>query len=556
MSSFALAGSRVKQLGSPVYEFTLGATASAGASTLTLNRPVGAIVAGRDLLLVIDPWNVNCEVRQCAGLSGATVTLQSALTFTHQATVTAYLVADDHLSAHLWGTVANNSADDWAALQAGINQTQLNACWLTGGGVAYVTKQPLFGSTGTRLRTIHRVRADAAFAPADTTNAMFMSCQGNWLTFTATAADDTITTSSAHGMVANQKFAINAPQAQTLPGGLVAGRVYFVKTAPTSTTLTCSATAGGATIDLTANGSGIIYTSINALERVFFDEVYLSGNSVAGLNGASLYLQQPAETRSLRIDGCAVALIVAGQISNHYNLELGAITGGVGLKLAGSGHNFYGTNITCPAGSGDGIQIGTGLDTSAIDCNFYGLWTEQALNHIRWVSTGLGIGIYGWAPSFGAAQVGIQIDAAVAAVNRGYVVVGARFSASGNVVLNDDTIVSNVLASRLPQQTLAMLRQEAGGGRPILYELSGTASLNYGSIAASATSAALTITVTGATVGDVVEVSTADALEAGLVVANKWVSAVNTVSITLANVTLIAIDPAAHTFNVTVKGLG
>ncbi len=85
-----------------------------------------------------------------------------------------------------------------------------------------------------------------------------------------------------------------------------------------------------------------------------------------------------------------------------------------------------------------------------------------------------------------------------------------------------------------------------GGGTLMIGHLSATASLNFPSIAAN-TTAELTITVTGAASGDNVYVAPTGAPEAGLVW-SAYVSAANTVTVRMANVTTGAIDPAARTY--------
>jgi hypothetical protein len=83
--------------------------------------------------------------------------------------------------------------------------------------------------------------------------------------------------------------------------------------------------------------------------------------------------------------------------------------------------------------------------------------------------------------------------------------------------------------------------------------LSNSASLNFASIAAAA-SADLTITVTGAAVGDEVTVGLPAAPTAGIIY-QAFVSAANTVTVRATNITGDAIDPAAQTFNVAVLKL-
>jgi hypothetical protein len=86
--------------------------------------------------------------------------------------------------------------------------------------------------------------------------------------------------------------------------------------------------------------------------------------------------------------------------------------------------------------------------------------------------------------------------------------------------------------------------------RNIYYGVSGSATLDFSSIPANST-AQLTITVTGAAVGDVVQLGPPAALEVGLM-ATGFVSAANTVTVRLANVTTSSIDPASATWSAVV----
>lgn len=82
--------------------------------------------------------------------------------------------------------------------------------------------------------------------------------------------------------------------------------------------------------------------------------------------------------------------------------------------------------------------------------------------------------------------------------------------------------------------------------------LAATASLNFPSIASQA-QADLTITVTGAAVGDYVVLAEPSAPAAGLVF-NAFVSAANTVTVRATNASAGAVDEAALTFGVLVLG--
>jgi len=90
----------------------------------------------------------------------------------------------------------------------------------------------------------------------------------------------------------------------------------------------------------------------------------------------------------------------------------------------------------------------------------------------------------------------------------------------------------------------------AGNGNTITKVLSNSASLNFGSIGAAA-QADLTITVTGAAVGDEVVMALPATPAAGLIF-NAFVSAANTVTIRASNITAVPVDPTAATFGVIV----
>ena len=78
-----------------------------------------------------------------------------------------------------------------------------------------------------------------------------------------------------------------------------------------------------------------------------------------------------------------------------------------------------------------------------------------------------------------------------------------------------------------------------------------TATLNFGSIGAGAT-AELTTTVTGAATGDLVTVNAAS-LESGLVVGEAYVSAADTVTVRVGNITAAPIDPVSQSFLIRVE---
>lgn len=71
------------------------------------------------------------------------------------------------------------------------------------------------------------------------------------------ATSDTIT-SPGHGLAVNDRCVFLQAFGLTVPAGITAGTVYYVKTAPDADTFTISTTQGGATLDITASGQAIV----------------------------------------------------------------------------------------------------------------------------------------------------------------------------------------------------------------------------------------------------------------------------------------------------------
>lgn len=88
-------------------------------------------------------------------------------------------------------------------------------------------------------------------------------------------------------------------------------------------------------------------------------------------------------------------------------------------------------------------------------------------------------------------------------------------------------------------------------GVPVATKLTGTATLDFGSVTA-ASFADLTITVTGAATGDAVALGTPTAAITAGIAFTAWVSATNTVTVRAHNYTAGALDPASGTFRATI----
>jgi len=76
--------------------------------------------------------------------------------------------------------------------------------------------------------------------------------------FVAENSTDQVTI-KGHGLSVDDRITFVAPPSATLPTGISAGTVYWVKTVPDADNVTLSTTQGGATLDITADGDGLAY---------------------------------------------------------------------------------------------------------------------------------------------------------------------------------------------------------------------------------------------------------------------------------------------------------
>lgn len=111
--------------------------------------------------------------------------------------------------------------------------------------------------------------------------------------------------------------------------------------------------------------------------------------------------------------------------------------------------------------------------------------------------------------------------------------------------------VANGLATLDSSAKIPAAQLPSLAGTYAVAPLVATATLNFASTLNGATSAELTVTVTGAAAGDKVVIGAPATLEAGLIPFG-YVSAANTVSIRVANVSGGTVDPASASWKVAV----
>lgn len=361
---------------------TLTGAASAGASSITASAtaPTGFVA--------IEPYSTNCEVRRISSISGSTINLSSALSFSHSNGVRAILFESGSVPVGWWGAKGDNSTDDIAALQAaveslanaGTNQT-LAGLALDGAGRGYLISQPWNLPNHTAIQRFV-ISARSNYAPGDLNGAMVMTYRPTTATatisVTAAASTDTFTSSVAHGLGTGSQVTFKGG---SLPGGITAGKVYFVVATPTSTTFQVSSSNStdgggnynGAVLDITADGSASLYTNMQALCRAYWRDIYLSGSNIANVSGARMDLQQPAHFENVRIDNCpgTGGLIIFGQQAVFYNVEL--IGNARGLYLDGMEFAWF-WGINAEQSTSSHIYVST---KGAVCCKFSGVHFES-----------------------------------------------------------------------------------------------------------------------------------------------------------------------------------
>lgn len=350
---------------------SLASSPAVGETTFDVaSVPHGLAVGG---LIAIDAYTTECEIRSVTNVASGTVTVDTALKFSHDTADHVVVIQDSVWSA--WFGLIGDGTDEWGPLQRMVREATIyGGLEIRGGSGTFSIQQPLLVGTGSRINRLS-IKSRTGFAPVDANGAMISVANDDEL-FTATASDDTFTTAAAHGCAVSDVVAFCAPYGETLPAGITAGRWYYVKTVPTTTTFTVSETDGGATVDLTADGAGWAILQIADLARVFWESLRLT-LTIADLNGIVMGPQQPSWTRNLRVEMDANATVgatgvaIGGQLSYHDNVEINTSQNCTGLTLSGVGIAIRGFNCN-GANSGD-----TGIKVNGSRHSLRDLWTEQ-----------------------------------------------------------------------------------------------------------------------------------------------------------------------------------
>jgi hypothetical protein len=138
----------------------------------------------------------------------------------------------------------------------------------SGGNVAVSANVPFTNMPGSDVLYVGYWASDGRFIGSGPNGAL--------KDFTATASDDTFT-SAGHGYSDGMSVALLAPSVGSLPSGVSADTIYYVRDSA-SNTFKLTTSPGGTAINLTADGSG----RVRRAQRVATGEIFtiLAGSTV------------------------------------------------------------------------------------------------------------------------------------------------------------------------------------------------------------------------------------------------------------------------------------
>lgn len=166
-----------------------------------------------------------------------------------------------------------------AALRAALeseSQTDINLL-TTGTGTVYInSNQTLFSNSTTLIKGLSSKVKIRANTQVTTGNVTISNSGGNLL----------VTFASAHGLSVNDIIFMNAASGAniyggTMPGNVAVNELLYVKSVPSSTTITISKTAGGATVAYSSAGSGDITVFEPPVTTLHLDRGYVTGSGTA-----------------------------------------------------------------------------------------------------------------------------------------------------------------------------------------------------------------------------------------------------------------------------------
>lgn len=354
-------------------EWLIVSDVASGATTLTVTPDAGPMMRP-GMLIALGAFTETCELRKINTVSGNTITLTYPTVDLHYANDAVVLMERREIPLKIFGLVSDSAENAGPLFQRALDEVAnyATSMWLDLRNVTYWTAEPLIMSS-TKL-TQGKIQAMPGYTPDDDTNAMLMNQQGHSrVAFTANAGTDVITTAITHGIPADNIPIVFKPViGGSLPTGLTAGRIYY-PFSRTTNTLKVSATSGGAAVDIIGAGSGLCWTEVKSLSKVYIHDITLDGGFLVK-NGAWFSIQQPSELNKLRADQFTVmGAQLGGQHAQLLNYE--SIASFYGLVLEDMSFLYaFALNVEQ---SRHGIWFKAPIDTGNVSCTIVGSHFEM-----------------------------------------------------------------------------------------------------------------------------------------------------------------------------------
>jgi hypothetical protein len=275
-------------------------------------------------------------------------------------------------------------------------------------------------------------------------------------------------------------------------------------------------------------GGAPAFTAGTNQEQLLVDAgVTSSFNAIVARGSVNNYLQLNIQNQSNGVNASAdiVATSDNGTESVNY-IDMGINSSTNTQNIMGSANDAYLYT------TGNNLLIGTA--TAAQSVVFMTGGTTQSTNERVRID--------------GNGKVGIGITSPTAALN---LKAGTAATGTAPLKLTAGTVMTTAENGAVEYDGTNYFTTAGGVRYTLAKTLTATASLNFPSTAASNFSN-LTITVTGAADGDVVQVGVPNAIASASSLYTAYVSAANTVTVRFFNYSGAAIDPAAATFRVSV----
>ena len=144
--------------------YALASAASAGATSIVVDRPPDGILAGGSFVAV-GALTTKCEIRRVTAQSGDNLTITPALTYDHAEEEHVWVTEDTWITPEWFGCKANDATFDSGPglMQANINMALTGVFGITGHNSRYYTSFPLSFPDGSMVEDI-ALTAQSAFA--------------------------------------------------------------------------------------------------------------------------------------------------------------------------------------------------------------------------------------------------------------------------------------------------------------------------------------------------------------------------------------------------------